>query len=181
METPKIAARVRTPILAGLTLIGLSLFAAPAFACAPPETVFGEPPPEGEVVAAPAPTQERFVRIDPNDDEDCAESRHAAVRLDQRLNSQASREHQIGLAGPRRYRLMAECGENCESMSFEVFDTTTGQSLGRSRDNGKEPDLVLDLPQSARVKVVATMGMCANEDGCRYGVGVVSLSGRNRR
>jgi len=153
---------MRNLVWAGIFALGLAAVAQPAFAC----TSLDEP------------QQPAQVQRNPGSDQECAvfgAPGATRIRLDQTLKNQASRDHQIALMGQRRYLLVAACEDACTEMGLDVVDAVTGKSLGRVEGGTEQPQIEIDVPESAQIRAIARMDNCALEGGCRYGVGVYTI------
>lgn len=151
---------MRNLLAAGLFALGFAALAPSAFACETQD----EPPP-GEQIQRPA-------------NADCAvfgAPGAVRIKLDQTLKNQASRDHEIGLMGQRRYKLVVACEDACTEMGLDVIDVATGKSLGKVEGGTEQPQVDIDVPESAQIRAVARMDKCSKEDGCKYGVGVYTI------
>jgi hypothetical protein len=158
---------MRNLVFAGLFALGLAAVAQPAFACASPDQ----------------PQQPAQVQRNPGSEQDCAvfgNPKATRIKLDQMLKSQASRDHQIALMGQRRYLVVAACEDACSEMGLDVVDVTTGKSLGKVEGGTEQPQIEIDVPESAEIRAIARMDNCSIETGCRYGVGVYTIGALNK-
>lgn len=152
---------MKTLIAACLMTVGLAVASQPAFACASQD----DPPPSADIQRNPGTQEDCAVRSNPG---------LARIKLDQVLQVEASRDHEIGLRGSRRYRLVIACEDACTGMGVKVTDAVTGATLGEASGEG-QPAVEFDLGESTRIKAIARMDACPFDAGCKYGVGVYTI------
>jgi hypothetical protein len=158
---------MRNLIFGGLLALGFAAFSQPAFACASPDE----------------PHQPAQVQRNPGSEQDCAvfgNPNATHIKLDQRLKNQASSDHEIALMGQRRYLLVAACEDACSEMGLDVVDVATGKLLGKVEGGTEQPQIEIDVPESAQIRAIARMDNCSIQDGCRYGVGVYTIGALNK-